>query len=82
MRWDAEHGFHVPELAKVAAPNLQDMYKVRTAIWIDRHHALGTRLPRARAGESAGAHPAGHVQGDLLCLWYVFAMQTLLQNAW
>lgn len=28
MRWDAEHGFHVPELAKVAAPNLQDMYKV------------------------------------------------------
>ncbi len=28
VRWDPGHGFHVPELAKVAAPTLQDMYKV------------------------------------------------------
>jgi hypothetical protein len=27
-RWDPGHGFHVPELAKVATPTLQDMYKV------------------------------------------------------
>ncbi len=29
VRWDPGHGFHVPELARVAAPTLQDMYKVR-----------------------------------------------------
>ena len=28
VRWDPGHGFHVPELAKVPAPALQDMYKV------------------------------------------------------
>ncbi len=36
MRW--EHGFHVPELAKVPAPTLQDMYKVIFC-------AFGTCLP-------------------------------------
>lgn len=28
VRWDPGHGFHVPELAKVATPGLQEMYKV------------------------------------------------------
>lgn len=38
VRWDAEHGFHVPDLVRHPVPTLKDMYKVCTSSHLPPAH--------------------------------------------